>query len=324
MEEEGEKRTVCVTGAGGYVGSWLVKLLLSKDFIVHGTVRDPSDGKNAHLQKLEKASDNLQLFKADMLNYDDVASAIAGCEGVFHVASPVISTKVPDPEVQIIAPAVTGTLNVLKACSEANVKRVVVVSSTAAVIMNPNWPQDKVKDEDCWSDKEHCRKIENWYFLSKTLAESEALEYAEKHGLDVVTVCPCMIIGPSLQSTVNASTLFVSNLLKEGRESLENKAWHLVDVRDVADALLLVYEKPEATGRYICAPYCIKTCDMVDMLKSIYPNHSYPKNFVEVEDDAGMSSEKLQMLGWTCRTLKESLMDSFEYYVDAGLLNKDY
>lgn len=56
------------------------------------------DGKNAHLQKLEKASDNLKLFKVDMLNYDDVASAIAGCEGVFHVASPVISTKVPDPE----------------------------------------------------------------------------------------------------------------------------------------------------------------------------------------------------------------------------------
>ena len=47
---------------------------------------------------LEKASDNLLLFKADMLNYNEVASAIAGCEGVFHVASPVISTKVPDPE----------------------------------------------------------------------------------------------------------------------------------------------------------------------------------------------------------------------------------
>lgn len=63
-------------------------------------------------------------------------------------------------QVQIIAPAVTGTLNVLKACSEANVKRVVVVSSTAAIVMNPNWPRDKVKDEDCWSDKEHCRKTE--------------------------------------------------------------------------------------------------------------------------------------------------------------------
>ena len=56
------------------------------------------DEKNAHLKKLENASENLQLFKADLLDYNAVASAIAGCEGVFHVASPVPSTKVPNPE----------------------------------------------------------------------------------------------------------------------------------------------------------------------------------------------------------------------------------
>ena len=51
----------------------------------------------------------------------------------------------------------TGTLNVLKACSVASVKRVVLVSSISAVTMNPNWPKDKVMDEDCWSDKEYCK-----------------------------------------------------------------------------------------------------------------------------------------------------------------------
>ena len=54
-------------------------------------------------------------------------------------------------------PAVKGTLNVLKACAEAKVKRVVVVSSGASVIMNPRWPKGKVMDETCWSDKEYCR-----------------------------------------------------------------------------------------------------------------------------------------------------------------------
>jgi len=53
--------------------------------------------------------------------------------------------------------------------------------------------------------------------------------------------------------------------------------WHYVDVRDVADALLLVYEKPEASGRYICAPHPISIRDLVDMLKGIYPNYRYPK-----------------------------------------------
>ncbi|WOL19241.1 cinnamoyl-CoA reductase 3 [Canna indica] len=160
MDELGKKKRVCVTGAGGFLASWLVKLLLSKGYIVHGTVRDPSDSKNAHLKNLENATQNLQLFKADMLNYDSVASAIAGCEGVFHIASPVPAKKLVNPEVEVIAPAVSGTLNVLKACSDSKVKRVVVVSSVVAIAVNPNWPQDKTKDEDCWSDAEYCRKNE--------------------------------------------------------------------------------------------------------------------------------------------------------------------
>lgn len=61
-------------------------------------------------------------------------------------------------QVEVIAPAVTGTLNVLKACHEAKVKRVVMVSSIAAVFSNPNWPKDKAFTEDSWSDEELCRK----------------------------------------------------------------------------------------------------------------------------------------------------------------------
>ncbi|XP_010913861.1 cinnamoyl-CoA reductase 1-like [Elaeis guineensis] len=323
MEKLGEKRRVCVTGAGGFIASWLVKVLLKKGFILHGTVRDPSDEKNAHLKKLENASENLQLFKADLLDYHAITSAIAGCEGVFHVASPVPAAKVPNPEVEVITPAVTGTLNVLKACREAKVKRVVVVSSGAAITMIPNWPEDKMKDESCWSDKEYCRITESWYSLSKTLAESEALEYAEKHGLDVVTVCPFVVIGPLLQPTVNSSSLFLINILTGVRESVENKRWSFVDVRDVVDALLLVYEKPEASGRYICASHTVKLRDLVDMLKSMYPNYNYSKTFVEGVEGSLVSSEKLKMLGWECRRLEESLIDSVECYRDAGLLSKD-
>lgn len=61
-------------------------------------------------------------------------------------------------QVQLIEPAVKGTINVLEACSEANVKRVVVVSSGKAVSENPDWPKGRVMDETCWSDKEHCRR----------------------------------------------------------------------------------------------------------------------------------------------------------------------
>ncbi|KAF8405602.1 hypothetical protein HHK36_010509 [Tetracentron sinense] len=349
-----EKGRVCVTGAGGYVASWLVKLLLSKGYMVHGTVRDPSDEKNAHLEKLEKAPENLELFKANLLDYDSLCAAITGCDGVFHVASPVPSSKLSNPEaiiphsksVELVEPAVKGTLNVLKACSEAKVKRVVVVSSGAAVSMNPNWPKDQVKDETCWSDKDYCRETKNWYSVAKTEAESGAFEYANRSELNVVSVCPTLVIGPMLQSTVNATSLVLIKLIKGGWEAFGSRARMIVDVRDVVEALLLAYEKSEAEGRYICASYLSTAQDLVEKLRTMYPSYNYPKkyshtkmcntlfpnlfvcvffvcSFAEVEEEVKVSSEKLQRLGWRYRPLEETLADAVKNYQEAGVLDKN-
>ncbi|XP_050268000.1 cinnamoyl-CoA reductase 1-like [Quercus robur] len=320
-ETENEKEGVCVTGGGGFLASWVIKILLSKNYFVHATVRQPGDVKYAHLIEFENASTNLKLFKADLLDYESICSAVEGCIGVFHVASPVPSTKVSNPEVEVIEPAVKGTLNVLKACVETKVKRVVVVSSVYALMLNSSWPKDQVMDETCWSDKEYCRTTKNWYGLSKTEAESEALEFAKRSGLDVVTVCPSFIWGPILQPTVNATSLVLIKLLKDGFESLENKLRLIIDVRDVAEALLLAYENPEAEGRYICTAHTIKAKDIVDLLRSIYPNYNYPKNYTEVPEEGRLSSEKLQKLGWSFRPLKETLTDSVESYRKAGIVD---
>lgn len=72
-------------------------------------------------------------------------------------------------QVELLAPAVKGTMNVLKACSEAKVKRVVVVSSVAALMLNPAWPQSEVMDETCWSDVEFCRSTQVIFSLSHSL-----------------------------------------------------------------------------------------------------------------------------------------------------------
>ncbi|GJX64596.1 cinnamoyl-CoA reductase 2-like protein, partial [Tanacetum coccineum] len=81
---------VCVTGAGGFVASWAVKELLAKGYVVHGTVRNPDDEKkNGHLKKLEHAKERLHLFKASLLDYENLCAAIHGCTGVIHVATPV-------------------------------------------------------------------------------------------------------------------------------------------------------------------------------------------------------------------------------------------
>ncbi|AQL04893.1 NAD(P)-binding Rossmann-fold superfamily protein [Zea mays] len=323
---------VCVTGAGGFVASWLVERLLAGGrYMVHGTVRDPGDAKNAHLAAMDGAADRLRLFRAELLDYGSVAAAIAGCDGVFHVASPVPMTYPIDVQslladtnillqVELLAPAVTGTKNVLKACSEAKVKRVVVVSSVAAVMVNPGWPQNEAMDEACWSDVEFCRTTQNWYCLSKTLAELEALDYAKRSGLDVVSVCPSLVIGPLLQSTVNASSSVIVDCLKGDRE-VKLKLRNFVDVRDVADALLLVYETPEASGRYICDANARQMSEVVALLKDWYPAYSHAATkFVQVSDEPLFSSKKLQALGWKFRTLEESLRDSVESFKAAGVL----
>ena len=54
--------------------------------------------KNAHLKELDKAPENLLLFKADVLDYDTLTPAVEGCEGVFHLATPVPEDKIVDPE----------------------------------------------------------------------------------------------------------------------------------------------------------------------------------------------------------------------------------
>ncbi|XXG45448.1 hypothetical protein AAC387_Pa02g0530 [Persea americana] len=262
MEQGGGR--VCVTGAGGFAASWLVKLLLSKGYMVHGTVRNPDDEKNNHFKSLQKAQENLQLFKADLLDYGSLYAAIEGCSGVFHVASPVPPSSVANPEVRL-----------------------------------------------------------KWYCIAKTTAKREALKYAENTRLDVATVCPSYVFGPLLQPTMNTSTQLFIDLFKGRFETVENGIWTIVDVRDVAEALLLVYEKKEASGRYICAPHPVQIHSLVEKLKSKYPDYNYPKNYIEVDPEAKPSSEKLKRLGWECRSLEEIIADSVECYQEAGILNKD-
>lgn len=321
---------MCVTGAGGFTASWLVKYLLSKGYMVNGTVRDPDDEKNDHLKKLDKASENLQLFKADLLDYEGLSAAISGCSGVFHVASPVPRNIVRSPgpslaltKEELIEPCVMGTRKVLNACREVGVKKVVFVSSVGAIMLNPNWPKDQPMDEDCWSDEEFCSKRNSWYCLGKVIAERETLEFSKTSELKIVSICPSVIIGPMLQPTLNSSSMLLLGYLKGGSEPVKDMSLCLVDVRDLAEALMLAYEKPEVEGRYICSSYIYKVHKLVDKLKHFYPQYNYPDSFREDDIHWMVSSEKLQNLGWKYRPLEETIVDAVTDYQEKGVLYKD-
>lgn len=64
---------------------------------------EAGDDKNAHLWKLENAVEKLRLFEADLLDFDSILAAVKGCDGLFHVASPVPSGSVSNPEVQLLS-----------------------------------------------------------------------------------------------------------------------------------------------------------------------------------------------------------------------------
>ncbi|RVW56827.1 Cinnamoyl-CoA reductase 1 [Vitis vinifera] len=150
---------VCVTGGSGYIGSWLVCLLLRRGYTVHATVKNLKDERETkHLEALEGAGSRLRLFQIDVLDYDSIVAAVNGAAGVFHLASPCIVDQVQDPEKELLDPAIKGTNNVLTAAKELGVGRVVVTSSISAIIPSPNWPADVVKGEDCWTDTEYCKQ----------------------------------------------------------------------------------------------------------------------------------------------------------------------
>ncbi|MDP5172176.1 MAG: NAD-dependent epimerase/dehydratase family protein, partial [Bacteroidia bacterium] len=135
MQTIDPSKPVLVTGANGYVASWLVKRLLDEGMTVHAAVRNPNDDKKLkHLKEVAaKASGKLIFFKSDLLKPGSYSEAMQGCELVYHTASP-FTSDVKDPQKELIEPAVLGTENVLNSANKvASVKRVVVTSSCAAI-----------------------------------------------------------------------------------------------------------------------------------------------------------------------------------------------
>ena len=99
LKLENHAQVYCVTGGGGYIGSWLVKTLLENGHTVHATLRDPS--KNTYLLSLPGAEERLHLFRADLCEEGSFDSAFHGCHGVFHVATPMPYGECNDPEVSL-------------------------------------------------------------------------------------------------------------------------------------------------------------------------------------------------------------------------------
>ncbi|KAG8495220.1 hypothetical protein CXB51_012855 [Gossypium anomalum] len=337
----GEGKTVCVTGASGYIASCLVKHLLLRGYTVKASVRDPSDPrKTQHLLALEGAEERLKLFKANLLEEGSFDSGVEGCDGVFHTASPFYH-DVTDPQVdvefftyminplvstaELLDPAVKGTLNVLNSCANTpSVKRVVLTSSIAAVTYNgkPRTP-DVVVDESWFTDPEYCKNLKLWYVVSKTIAEDSAWKFAKEKGLDMVVVNPAMVIGPLLQPTLNTSAAAVLSLIK-GAQTFPNATFGWVNVKDVANAHIQAFEIPSASGRYCLVERVAHCSEVVKMLSELYPSFQLPEKCADDKPYVPtyqVSKAKAKTLGIEFTPLDVSLKETVESLKEKGFVS---
>ncbi|XP_022867439.1 vestitone reductase-like [Olea europaea var. sylvestris] len=317
---EGEsKGTVCVTGGTGFVASWLIKRLLQQGYSVNTTVRSsPQDSKEktSYLTSLPGASERLRIFQADLDKPGSFDSAIKGCIGVFHVAHPIDLTEKETAEMKINK-SISGTLGILQACLDSKTVKRVVYTSSAATVVDHNKDLDVV-DENLWTDVDYVRRsIDNnfavSYITAKTLTERAALEFAEKHSLDLVTVIPTWIHGPFICSRLPGSVSSSLAMIIGNQNVLKyTEIISFVHTDDVANAHIFLFECPNAKGRYICSAVEITVDNLAKFLSTRYPEFQIRNEEDLIERGrklSGMSSKKLLDTGFRYKYGLEEMFD---------------
>ncbi|KAI3399241.1 hypothetical protein diail_7403 [Diaporthe ilicicola] len=258
---------VLLTGGSGFIAAHVLEQLLERGHNVVTTVRSEDKAAKIHAAHAGLGKDRLEtaivpdIAKPDA--FDEVVKT-PGIEVVLHTASP-FHFNIKDPQKDLIDPAVIGTTGILKAIAKSapGVKRVVITSSFAAIL-----DASKIADptttftEKSWNPvtiEDIHKDPPTAYRASKKLAERAAWDFVNDKSnnarFDLVTVNPPMVFGPVVHHLASLDTINTSN---ERIVALAQGKWkdavpatgvtNWVDVRDVARAHILGFEKPEIGG----------------------------------------------------------------------------
>jgi nucleoside-diphosphate-sugar epimerase len=352
MKEIDKSKPVMVTGATGYLASWVVKKLLEEGINVNATVRDPSNvQKVEHLTALAKASTGkLRLFKADLLDSGSFDEPMQGCELLIHTASPFFLAQPKNPEEELLRPAKEGTRNVLEAAKGTpTVKRVVLTSSVAAIygdFADIKSAPGGVFTEKEWNVTSNAAHLP--YSYSKTIAEKEAWAIAGKQDRwDLLTINPAVILGPSVSKRTDSYSISAMIHLGDGtyKDGVPDMWLSLVDVRDVASAHIKAGFTPKASGRHIIASGEATFLDLANILRKQFgdaypfPRKQVPKFLVWllapkvgftrkfVSRNVGYharfdNSYGKADLGMSYLPVEQTVKEHFQQILDDGLLQK--
>jgi len=240
---------VLLTGVTGYIGEHCAAELLRAGYEVVGVVRSQSkaDATKSALARVA-AVDRLSFAHADLLSDDGWNEAMRGSTFVIHVASPFVLAE-PRDENELIAPAVEGTRRVVAAAQRAGVRRLVLTSSTFAVIAGK--PTGRY-GPDAWSDT--AANI-GAYAKSKTLAERAAWNAVGAGEMELTVINPGAVFGPSLGAQMDGQSVAMMTSMIGGKmPMIPDTSMGMIDVRDVARLHVAALTAQGAAGkRFIAA-----------------------------------------------------------------------
>ena len=224
-----------VTGATGFVGSHLVRLLIEAGHSVRILYR--SAGKLAALDGLA-----FERVQADLDDAEALKRACDGCQLVFHLAAKVDYWKDNDKDT-LWRINVDGTRNVLTAAKAAAVQRVIFTSSASTIGIRPG---TELADE---SEPFNLPPPRFWYAWSKVKAEEVAARFVAD-GLDVVILNPTVIIGPGDLNAISG-TFIIETARYQWAVPISAGGLAVIDVRDVAQAHINAINRGRPGERYI-------------------------------------------------------------------------
>ena len=224
-----------VTGANGFIGSAVVRLLLDNEQDVRVIVRPDSDQRN--FDGLE-----LDVFEGDINDSDALKRAVKGCKALYHLAAD-YRLWIPDPE-NMYKTNVDATRNIILAAEEANLEKIVYTSSVATLGLNGDGsPSNETTPVSIDEMTGH-------YKRSKYLAEQEVKQLIQERSVPVTIVNPSTPVGPrDIKPTPTGR--IVLDTIRGRMPAYVDTGLNIVHVDDVAQGHLLAMEKGEIGERYI-------------------------------------------------------------------------
>lgn len=230
---------ILVTGATGFVGEHTLRELVLRGYEVKAMYRN-ARLQGGHGQLKDLPADKIHWVQGDLSDIWSLEDALEGVETVFHTAA--FISYDPRHRDQLFETNIAGTARLVNACLHTGVKRLVYVSSIAALgeAAEPGMPVD---EKASWkTDLGHSN-----YAISKFKAENEVWRGMEE-GLEVIVVNPSVILGPGKVAS-GSNQLF--RKIAQGMLFYSPGGTGFVDVRDVARSMIALQEANVVNQRWV-------------------------------------------------------------------------